>query len=42
VGFAVKSFFEKMSAYPKGWLVLWNLGYVSIWGVAAAISEGSE
>ena len=35
----LKSFFEKTPAYPKGWLVLVNLCYASLWGVNVTISE---
>jgi hypothetical protein len=41
VGFAVKSLFEKTPAYPKGWLVLGNLGYASLWGVNVTVSESA-
>jgi len=41
VGFAVKNLFEKTPAYPKGWLVLGNLGYASLEGMNVTISEVS-
>jgi len=41
VGFAGKIFFKKTPAYPKGWLVLENLGYASLEEVKVTVREVS-
>jgi hypothetical protein len=36
---ANKHLFERTPAFPKGWQVLGNLGYASLWGVMVTDNE---